>query len=187
VGRFSPYKNQLEMVGAFRQLGELHAAGWQYSTVGAVEEAHREGKLYYDAVSSMASDFPVHALANMELPKLRALYQQSKIFWHAAGYAHDEERTPHVMEHFGIVTVEAMAAGCVPIVINKGGQPEIVEHGVSGFLWNTLEELKGYTSLLARDDQLRQTMAEAARRRADLFSHAMYVKRFYELAPRLAP
>jgi hypothetical protein len=26
-----------------------------------------------------------------------------------------------------------MAAGCVPIVINRGGQREIVEHGVTGF------------------------------------------------------
>ena len=59
------------------------------------------------------------------------------------------------MEHFGITTVEAMAAGCVPVVINKAGQREIVEDGVSGFLWNTWGELKDRTQLLAEDGNLR--------------------------------
>jgi glycosyltransferase involved in cell wall biosynthesis len=81
------------------------------------------------------------------------------------------------MEHFGISTVEAMAAGCVPVVINKGAQPEIVEHGVSGFLWNTLEELRAYTIRLIKDNALLESMAQAARRRAQLFSRENYVER----------
>ena len=79
------------------------------------------------------------------------------------------------------MTVEAMAAGCVPIVINKGGQREIVEHGVSGFLWNTLEELKLYTMRVARDEQLRIRMADAARVRAHQFSTEKFVNGFARL------
>ena len=55
-----------------------------------------------------------------------------------------------------------MAAGCVPVVINKGGQPEIVEHGVSGFVWETLDELRDYTTRLIHDDALRAKMAEVS-------------------------
>ncbi len=85
------------------------------------------------------------------------------------------------MEHFGISTVEAMAAGCVPVVINKGGQREVVQHGVNGFLWDTLKELKEYTGILARDDRTRARMSEAARARAAFFSREEFVKRFQNL------
>ncbi len=74
-----------------------------------------------------------------------------------------------------------MGAGCVPVVINKGGQPEIVEHGVSGFLWNTLEELNDYTRLLMRDEELRRQMSEAAKGRAAHFSREKFVQRFMKL------
>jgi glycosyltransferase involved in cell wall biosynthesis len=184
VGRFSTNKNQIDMAGAFAGLGGLAAAGWEYHTVGAVDDTHPIGRLYYDSLRSL--EVPgLKVIANLELPKLKGLYQEAKLFWHAAGYPYDETRVPHVMEHFGIVTVEAMAAGCVPLVINKGGQPEIVEHGVNGFLWNTLDELRGYTLLLARDVELRARMAAAAAERARLFGTQAYIQKLYEFAPHL--
>ena len=79
---------------------------------------------------------------NVEYGKLRQLYSQATLYWHATGYGENEAHHPERFEHFGITPVEAMAAGCVPIVLGKGGLPEIVEHDKSGFLWNTLDELK---------------------------------------------
>lgn len=38
------------------------------------------------------------------------------------------------MEPFGLVAVEAMACGCLPIVSDNGGLAEIVTHGVDGWL-----------------------------------------------------
>ena len=129
----------------------------------------------------MAKESGAHVEANFERGCLKSLYQRSKIFWHAAGLGEDDEQHPEMLEHFGIVTVEAMAAGCVPIVINKGGQPEIVEHGVSGFLWNTIEELNEYTLRVARDEQLRIRMSDAARSRAQLFSTENFLKQYLRL------
>jgi len=186
VGRFTANKNQLEMVGAFRQLDDLRAEGWEFQCVGGIEKGTPEGPLYFEAVRSVAAHHPIAVLGDAERGHLKALYERAKIFWHACGYTYDEQRFPELMEHFGIVTVEAMAAGCVPVVINKGGQPEIVQHGVSGFVWNTLEELKGYTTLLARNEDLRQRMADAARTRARVFSKECFLERFFALAPRLA-
>jgi glycosyltransferase involved in cell wall biosynthesis len=57
----------------------------------------------------------------------------------------DLERFPERAEHFGIATLEAMAFGCVPIVIRAGGQSEIVEDGRSGFLCSDTDELKKIT------------------------------------------
>jgi hypothetical protein len=44
-----------------------------------------------------------------------------------------------------------MAAGCIPIVINLGAQPEIVEHEISGYCWNTVEDLISYTKKAIKD------------------------------------
>jgi len=44
-----------------------------------------------------------------------------------------------------MTTVEAMQNYCVPVVIDGGGQREIVEHGISGFRFTSKEELKSYT------------------------------------------
>ena len=36
----------------------------------------------------------------------------------------------------------------LPVVIDRRGASEIVEHGVSGYLWKMVEHLKEYTSQL---------------------------------------
>jgi len=61
--------------------------------------------------------------------------------------------------------LEAMAAG-VPIVAqNLWGWPEMIEHGVTGFLGDCDEELAHYTAMLAYDEDLRIAIAQRARRR----------------------
>src|SRR5260370_621248 len=91
------------------------------------------------------------APGHLRLHARRELNGQSAIYWHAAGLGNDDAAHPEQTEHFGITTVEAMAAGCVPVVINKAGQRETVEHGVSGFLWDTPDELQRYTARLIED------------------------------------
>jgi alpha-1,3/alpha-1,6-mannosyltransferase len=39
-----------------------------------------------------------------------------------------------INEHFGIGVVEAMAAGCAVVAVNRGGPVETVENGVTGIL-----------------------------------------------------
>ena len=182
VGRFAASghsKNQLEMLDAFNS-STADLPGWEYFCVGGVDDSS-SARTYLARAVAMAEAGKAHVEADIDRRRLRQLYQQAKIFWHAAGYGEDEERYPERSEHFGIVTVEAMAAGCVPVVINKGGQRDIVEHGVSGFLWTTLDELKEYTLRVARDEQLRTRMADAARARARCFSTENFLRGFTRL------
>jgi glycosyltransferase involved in cell wall biosynthesis len=113
--------------------------------------------------------------ANLDRATVRGLFERARIFWHATGLDDDTDNHPQLAEHFGIATVEAMAAGCVPVVINKGGQTEIVRHGETGFLWNTLAELKSYTQRLVDDTLLWQRMSTAARQRAQGFARGRFI------------
>jgi glycosyltransferase involved in cell wall biosynthesis len=182
VGRFAIEgeghgKKQEEMLAAFRRMKEEGLLEWRYFCVGALGGTDRH-RAHFAKLSATVSDIGAELIANINRDRLKDIYEQAAIFWHAAGYGEDEDTRPIFLEHFGISTVEAMAAGCVPVVINKGGQREIVEHGVNGFLWETLEDLRAYTRLLMNDDRLRERMAEAARERAQKFSREAFVDQF---------
>jgi glycosyltransferase involved in cell wall biosynthesis len=186
VGRFTATghsKKQLEMIDAFNELRNAGFRDCEYFSVGGVSDAPADQE-YFQSASHRALDCRAQAVANIDRSRLKQLYEQSKIFWHAAGYKESDGR-PELSEHFGIATVEAMSAGCVPVVINKGGQPEIVRHGINGFVWNDLQELKKYTAMLIRDEILRSQMAEAARARAAFFSRERFVARFLDLIREL--
>ena len=112
----------------------------------------------------------------MPRARVRDLLSRARVFWHATGLGEDDEH-PELAEHFGIATVEAMAAGCVPVVIDRGGQSEIVTDGVNGFLWSTLDEMKRCTRRLIDDPPLWARLSAAARVRARDFARSRFVER----------
>jgi glycosyltransferase involved in cell wall biosynthesis len=188
VGRFfgrgmGHSKKQLELVEAFgRMMRRNPLEGWELHLVGGVEPGHRP---YVDRIRKAAEGLPVRIHPNAPRPLVEDLFATSSIFWHATGLGEDEERQPWVFEHFGMTTVEAMAAGCVPVVIDKAGQREIVRHGVDGYRWSTLEELESYTRSLARDESLRDRLAASAVQRARTFSEEAFVSRWSEISGSL--
>ena len=188
VGRFfargmGHSKKQLELVEAFGRMvrrGKLQ--GWELHLVGGCEPSQRA---YVDKVRRAAEGLPVHVHANAPRPLVEELFASSSVFWHATGLDEDEEKQPWVFEHFGITTVEAMAAGCVPVVIDKAGQREIVRHGVDGYRWSGLDELESYTRSLAGDAALRDRLARSAVERARTFSEEAFAARWSEIGAGL--
>jgi N-acetyl-alpha-D-glucosaminyl L-malate synthase BshA len=71
---------------------------------------------------------------------------------------------PSAQESFGLAALEAMACG-VPVVASRvGGLPEVIEHGVSGFL-HALDDLDGMAEsavALLQDDSLHARISSAA-------------------------
>lgn len=168
VGRFFGYlkdkKHEL-IIKVFKEIyKEKKFNGWSLHLAGGASEGD---KPYLNQLKQMSVNFPVFFYPNLGFEKLVKLYGQSSIYWHASGY---DESNPVKMEHFGISTVEAMAAGCIPVVIKKGGQIEIIEDNKSGFLWETIDQLKEYTAKLIMDTRLREKMAKSAILRAGFFS-----------------
>jgi glycosyltransferase involved in cell wall biosynthesis len=164
VGRFfagQHNKQHLTMVRAFRRLVDEGLQGWQLQLAGGLQPG-TEHAAYLAEVRNAAVGYPIHIHADLPFDRLVELYRSSAIYWHAAGFGEDEEQQPIKAEHFGITTVEAMAAGCVPVVIARGGQPELIDVGVDGFLWSTVEELLATTRLLIADQALCRQMGQAA-------------------------
>lgn len=184
VGRFSTMahtKKQLEMVHAFARISGNELRGWEYACAGGLN-ARDENHRYFERVREAGQGLPVSVEANLPRARIRSLLERGRIFWHAAGLGEDLARQPQLAEHFGIATVEAMAAGCVPVVIDHGGQSEIVTHGENGFLWNTPDELVDYTRRLAGDPALWARLSDAARRRARDFDRRRFIERMSALA-----
>lgn len=166
VGRFfvtEHNKKQLEMIKIFKQLHDENVIfkNWEFHLVGGVTD-NKNDLNYLKTCEEEAKDYPIYIHPNAPFSTVKEFYGKSKIFWHATGLGINQEKNPELMEHFGITTGEAMSAGCVPVVINKGGQPEIVKHKVNGFLWNSEEELKEYTIELIKNAELWKKMNKNA-------------------------
>jgi glycosyltransferase involved in cell wall biosynthesis len=164
VGRFfapgrGHAKKQLEMVHAFRRLVAEGVRGWELHLVGGCSDADRA---YVDEVRAAAAGLPVFLHVDASGQEVDELYRRASIYWHATGMGEDVDADPVRAEHFGITTVEAMSAGAVPVVIDAGGQPDIVTDGVDGLLFRSEDELVAATRSLVDDPDLRRRLGKAA-------------------------
>ncbi|MFH2052349.1 MAG: N-acetyl-alpha-D-glucosaminyl L-malate synthase BshA [bacterium] len=91
---------------------------------------------------------------------------------------------PSLHESFGLVALEAMACGVVPVATDRGGAGEFIQDGINGFL-RSPDDIQGMAAVildLARDPDLTQQIAEDARRdAAGEFGVGCVVKTYLEL------
>lgn len=167
VGFFSlskPKKHEV-LIEAFKRLSRrILKEGWQLAIAGGVDESSRD---YLKSLRILARGYNIKFYPNVGFKELLNLYGESLIYWHAAGFG---ENDPKKFEHFGISTVEAMSSGCIPIVINLGGQPEIIQDNISGILWTSVDDLIQKTMDLVGDKNKIKKIAKKARERSLDFS-----------------
>lgn len=169
VGRFDNIlhsKKQDILIRVFKELiNEKKLKNWKLVLVGGV----LHGKDFVKKLKIEAKDFPIEIKTNVTFEELKKLYAEAKIYWHAAGFGENLIQHPERAEHFGISVVEAMAAGCLPIVFNGGGLPEIISDGKNGFLFDSLDELKKLTIKIANDENARKKLVLKAQQRVKDF------------------
>ncbi len=136
VGRFEPSlntKHQDVLIEAFKLLTPT-LPGWKLVLAGG-----SNNEMWINKLRASAQSLPIEFVPNVSHNELSQLYSQASIYWLAAGYGVDENKNPELTEHFGISTVEAISAGCIPLVVPYGGQREIISD--VRFHWETVEEL----------------------------------------------
>lgn len=180
VGRFRAvntgsenYKKQEVMIDVFKKLIDKGIKNWKLILAVGLHEKDRSK---FSNLQRKINGYPIEFLTNLTNEELGKIYSKSKIYWHASGYGEDLDKNPALAEHFGISTVEAMGFGAVPVVINAGGQREIVENNKSGHLWNTLEEFMQKTNILIKDTTLLEKMSREAIKRSKVFSGDRFCK-----------
>jgi len=167
-------KGHRQMIKAFKELVDKGLKGWEFYLIGQVQEQD-----YYDELVSMAKGYPIKFFPSVPFDKLKKLYSEAKIYWHLTGITMPAEAG--AQEHFGMTTVEAMSSGCVPVTLNTGGQPEIIQNGLNGYLIKSVEELKDKTIELIENQNKLINMSDLAIERSKDFDEKVTAKKFYSV------
>jgi glycosyltransferase involved in cell wall biosynthesis len=179
IGRFidkTNSKNHVHQLKAFSDfLGQVRD-NWHLYLIGFCTFEQNE-VAYLRELRDMAQGLPVTFVVNAERNVMLRHLAEAKLFWHTAGITEGQGPAPSQMEHFGIATVEAMLAGCIPLVPAHGGQVEIVEHGLNGFLCHNTKELVEHSAGLAEDEHLLDEMSRRAVKRGQTFNLAAFEQR----------
>src|SRR4051812_44055062 len=102
----------------------------------------------YERCVRLAEGMSVSFYPNASREEIGALYRRCTCYWHGTGLGADPIAEPEKFEHFGITVVEAMAEGCLPLVLAHGGPAELITSGYDGWHFNTLAELVELTARL---------------------------------------
>ena len=170
-------KGHRQMIEAFIQLYNYGLKDWEFNIVGQVQDVD-----YCNELEKLASGYPIKFHKGVSFEHLKKLYGQAKIYWHMTGITMPAELG--AQEHFGMVIVEAMASGAVPICLGTGGVKEIIIDKTSGFLVKNTEELKSRTLALRVDKKVLKETSESAIKRAEYFNEENTKRRLYSIVSK---
>lgn len=130
-----------------------------------------------DAISRLGLQDRVSILVNESASELPEVLSRAKVLLHTQS-----------SEAFGIAVVEAMAAGCVPVVPCGGGPwIDILDQmqGVYGFAYHSIDEAVNIIKTLLNDEVLRRDVANRARVRALHFDKSIFEEKILDLVKKI--
>ncbi len=156
VGFYNPIYHFDGLVEQFRKLGRKN---YKLYIVGPTHEQDKERAVtYYNSLKLKFSDSNIHWLANINFSELVDLYGRARFFWH-----------PN-WAHFGNVIVESQSAGDITISFGMDSGPgEIIVDGKTGFIVETLDQIREKTEKIIDSSELLRAMGEAASENARRF------------------
>jgi len=133
AGRVDQWKGTLWTMERFV---EWDLPGWELHVAGATQGSLQSD--YIDQVRDFANEYEnIFVHYDVDQEEMAILYGRSRILLAAKGILAEEHLRE--AEHYGMVVIEAISAGCVPLVYDLGGHKETVP---SGWRWKTADELK---------------------------------------------
>jgi len=151
IGRYAPEKGQLEFVRAARQIAAALPES-RFTIHGAPLFGDAGAERYQERVRAEASGLPVE-FAGWTPDVYQALARIGLLLAPSAG----NEATTRVI-------LEAFAAGVPVIAFRSGGIPEVIEHGRTGWLVDSVDEMARLAIGLLSDREKMTSVSRAARR-----------------------
>jgi glycosyltransferase involved in cell wall biosynthesis len=149
VGRLVPHK------GADRAIAIAERAGLPLVIIGDVTPYLAESEPYYETkIRPRVDGVRVRLERNLPNDRVLELVSRARAFLFPISWE----------EPFGLVVAEAMAAGTPVVATPRGSLPELVEHGVTGFLGEADDELAAFVARVGELDR-----AASRRRAGDLY------------------
>jgi L-malate glycosyltransferase len=149
ISNFRPVKRVLDCIYAFAKVrehvdAELHLAGDGPDRGPAEKLAYDLG--IYEHVRFLGKQDHIYRL----IPRMHVLH------------------LPSEMEAFGLAALEAMACGVPPVATLTGGVPDLIQHGIDGYM-EPVADVEAQAQTLVRlltDDSLRRSISLNARQTA---------------------
>jgi glycosyltransferase involved in cell wall biosynthesis len=127
VGRMNPVKGHDVAIDAVKRAGaKLQMASW-------VSESVKKSAFYKEKIEPQIDGINIVVNSLMQGQSLSDFYGKAKALLFPIQWA----------EPFGLVMVEAMSCGTPVIAFNRGSVSEIVKDGVTGFIVNPDDSVKG--------------------------------------------
>jgi alpha-1,2-mannosyltransferase len=163
VSRFTPEKNMekiVEVAGRLREFKFIMIGGRAKYSEPVIDNINRK-------IRELGAN-NIELLFNMPRDKLREILGIAKYYLH-----------PPFPEHFGISVVEAMSAGCIPIVYRDGGAWHDVVSRVSDILgYSDISEVPGIIRKIDENPALYNKLRERSTEISKLFTYSLFKERF---------
>ena len=159
VGRLTPHKGVDRLIAALPSGARLLVAGSEG------HDPHPPEREYPVLLRWLAAGRDVDFLGPVPDEALPSLYCQAAVLALPSVHRTCYGRAVRVSELLGLVALEAMASGTPVVCSRLGGLPEVVQHGVTGFLVEpgNVAELHERLAELLRNPALARRMGRAAR------------------------
>lgn len=148
-------KAHRQMINAFKLIAK-QLSNWKLVIAGSLD---RDQQFYFSELIRLASGYNIDFRPDLSQNELTDLFSRSSIYWHMTGVS--LPTIPGAQEHMGITPLEAQASGCVPIVYNSGGMPEVVMNHQTGLLFDNVLDLPHMTVELLKDMTAWAQMSQA--------------------------
>lgn len=148
MGRFSPYKGQhiaaelchqmkysLKMTGVIAGIDSLKQLQLELANPLSDYRSFNDFRYYSDKILPITARNPrIKYIGSIRGTRKVNIIAGAKAFLFPILWE----------EPFGMVVIEALACGTPVVAMNRGAMPEIIKHGVNGFLANSVAEFQEY-------------------------------------------
>jgi len=158
VGTFIPFKRQLILLEIAKSLPNI-----KFVLIGLLKKQYKE--YYHKIMRNKPKNVTV--MHDVSYETLKKELSTSKVYVHLCP------------EHFGISVIEAIAAGCAPVVYHIGGPAEILRK--PEIQWSNSKELNKAIQSIIKNQKLWTKLVKETRAEINSFKSSVFEQKIKEL------